>query len=460
MIGIDPQFIQQMFEAYKSGQTPEQFFSSASQSTSMQGGSIPEGLRNRLYNAPSEGGYDYQQFGAAQPPPMDPSITKNYTQAMGAAAQPYQPGTLDKIAAIGGLGATLLGAAGVGNRNTRNVLGLLGGMGMGYPAVAEQKDTEQKQRGMMAAQGQYEAGLNDYKLGYGRWQDQQDVAGNVVNAALNTANFDQRQAAKVGTGSGGSPKFKTYEQMAVYALETGQIPATIKNIYPDKTDAEIYDILLQDLRLIKLRSMNLGGMNIPSALLGQDNANLGDLLTLGTVPSTTDVNRAEKDFQGLKDEQLRRVREGVMNAMGAADNPDKWDQYTMGWPLGRGGKAIPPNTPEALGAIRDSATVGGWRKGLGWWGPDPYTNTDITNPLDSLDALNQMSLQGFIDQSGGKYTDQTEPQVTARENILSQAGLLKPPPNDGSLTADEYERFKQLWKTDPETRRRWKEANK
>ena len=466
---MNMQTLDQMYELYKqakaSGQSPEQFWQAHLSGSSSMTGFIPKGLERRLYNDPAQGGYDYQQFGADPPAPIDPAITDQYVEDIQAAAQPYKPSTFDRIAQIGAVALPLAGmAVGKKNPDLARGLGFFGGMAGGYAGDAPNRFATNQNRKMLAAQGIYDAGVKDYGLGYDRWQDQQNVAGNVVGAALQTAGMNERQAARLGTDDGPALK-ETMEQLLTRAIRTGDFRELqeMSDYYKGKSRSDMLKQAYDDLRWIRLRSMNIGGMNIPGAVIGSGEGQgltLDDIMGVGSVPSTADINRAEKDLQGLKDEQLRLIREGAMNAMGAADNEDKWNEFVTGWPIGKGNLAVPPNTPEALGALRDLATVGGWRKGLGWWGPDPYPNTAVTKPIDRLESLNALGLEDFIAQSGGKYTDQTRAQMGAREEALTKTGALKPPPNDGSMSDEEYRRFKVLWKTSPEIRRRWREANK
>lgn len=102
----------------------------------------------------------YQQFMQAQGAqgPLASQYGEDVGAAYGAAAQPYQPSTMSRVAGYGGLLAAGLAAGGVGGRSARPMLGLLAGAGAGYAGgqedrfMAERDRTLQNQLGMLGTQ--------------------------------------------------------------------------------------------------------------------------------------------------------------------------------------------------------------------------------------------------------------------------------------------------------------------
>jgi len=130
------------------GITPEQFMKARAFADKMTGKNRqpnidPEFLRESLTGGADDLQLRREQITGARPPMTDlmpqrqamtDDLLSQLTSARSKAAQPYQPGTSDKVATAVGLLSALAGAAGVGgkNKNIRNVLKLLTGASQGY----------------------------------------------------------------------------------------------------------------------------------------------------------------------------------------------------------------------------------------------------------------------------------------------------------------------------------------
>lgn len=435
----NPQVLEQLFKAFKKGEAPEKAMQSvqtlitpnseirmldsptpAPMTTRSSRTDYPviapaqmDALWNRTnYQQPESERPDYDTTLMPRRAEHDVTYSRGVDEAFAEHGKPYEASTMDKILKYGGLAAAGLGAAGVGNKNTRKVLGLAGGAAIGHAGNAPARYYDKHRRLLdtdlmrLAAQrdeslAPLDAERQVYGDRYGRWRDIDDSRLNWNRIGLGAAGTMESANARAGGGGGGKDDRVKYKRAILakqqeFYLNNGYFPQTTKNLYPDKSDEEIYRELERLSLSIEQDPISVGGIRFnPGALGGEGGITPDDLLNIPDKPSDADVRRGRTDLGNRKVEQAQKVHAAIPLGAGrdydvlAGDWPTDSDDYVQApedstvlndlIQRGRYGDLMTPTARERLGGF--------------WFDKDSTeANKDLISGADSLKTL--MALGG------------------------------------------------------------------
>lgn len=409
------------------GQSSMQRSSAAIQVPGTHG--IPQGLLDQLN---MEGAYDFLNQNYSVPP-------EHLATQAGALGQQYQTGiagaqaqanegfnlgkmtTMEKV--LGGVGVAGAGLAAFGGHP--KAAGTMVGMGLGAVAGAPEAYRERQDRTLKNRLGElgatYNAGMAPLLAEQGQFTAEQDVLGKNIDQdrfmagmGMELGGFGLRAAEterrRTGAGRAVNPLWEDYRR-ATDLMEGGaefeDLPVGARTGY-----LALPRTLGADVMPAGVVAGGAGTVGIPEGGLSDADVRRGRLKAKerAKAAETKVYQLAKKQDVGLANQWWNgQLSDEELIAQAAQGGPLDIDTGIMGWGEGQG------NT-ELITAIREYQR---------WTDPD--------------------QVQNWIDTEYSTEFPEAEQQERGRETTLKTLGIPDPPPNDGSMTPQEYEQFKQRW---------------
>jgi len=385
--------------------------------------------------------------------------------------------TLDKVAGGVGAGAAILGAFGVGGKHRNNPLSAISKAGLGYAMGSDDRFYAGKKRELNRDMAPLEAESNIYNAQSKAWVNKENdqLAKNRIGLDASKIGQNERMNFRSGVPrgsgnrSGAEKQPNSLKQEVAWMRDSGQVHPTWRTMFPTLSDQEIMQKSLEISQFLELSgSMNLGGMSIKPGMLDlfglseyfDPDGNRINLDDIKTVPTERDIKNAEKELETLRGTQADIVGEEA-EGLGS----DVID--LSNWPVNSKNYVTSPRDTTFLSDIANRARTGDLMSPKtiekNWW-PDKDTlveNSRLANAADSLSSLDGVSTDSMISLNPEMY-DMHPAQKSARKSTLEAMGfgVPNPPPNDGTMTPENYAAFVELWKKDPSIRKRWEEAQR